>query len=172
MSIIAEALKKAQKTSLDKKVKRGAEQRKSRRPPIKFDFSRLRIYLIYALSGAAIFFVILSLSLLRRTLPKDDKTTAEKPAAGSTYVLKADEVKQEEMAGPATILPAYITLTEVNEDIRVSGIMYTPKRPLVLINDSIWGEGDTVGKFKIIKIGRDFIKVDSNGQDFIVKLKR
>ena len=172
MSIIAEALKKAQKISLERGVKRSDAWRKPGRSLIKFDFSRLRPYLFYASSAAAILLAILSFSLLSRFLLKNDKTAVERPAVSPSYALKADEVKQEKMAEPAPVLPAYVTLAEVNEEIKVSGIMYTPKKPLVVINGSIWGEGDTVGKFKIIKIGRDFVKVDSNGQDFIIKLKR
>ncbi|MGB2705658.1 MAG: hypothetical protein WBC74_02210 [Candidatus Omnitrophota bacterium] len=161
MSIIAEALKKAQKSP--------SQRKKTFKP----NFVRLRVYLVFAAAGSALLLAILLLSFLGRSLlGRNEKVAGPAAAASPSYALEADEVKQEEIAETAPLLPAYVTLAEVNESIKVSGIMYTPKKPLVVINDSIWGEGDTVGKFKIIKIERNFIKVDSNGQDFIVKLKR
>ena len=163
MSIIAEALKKAQKSSPGGRSRKIPASRKER---------RARVYAIFAASGTALLLLILALSLLGRALLKEYKTAKKASTGSPSYALKADEVKQEEIAKSAFLLPAFITLAEVNEEIKVSGIMYTPQKPLVVINDSIWCEGDTVGKFKITKIEKDFIKVDSSGREFIVKLKR
>jgi len=172
MSIIAEALKKAQKSSREGSRRGSSTPRKAPRARGKFNFSRLRIYAIFAASGAGLLLLILVLSVLGRVLLKEYRTAKKAPAKSPSYAVKADDIKLEEIAEPAPVFPAFITLAEVNEEIKVSGIMYTPQRPLVVINDNIWGEGDAVGKFKIIKIEKDFVKVDSNGREFIVKLKR
>jgi len=163
VSIIAEALKKAQKSSSEGRSVEIPAPRKKR---------GVRVYAIFAASGTALLLFILALSLSVRTLLKEYKTAKKAPSESPSYALKADEIKREEIAEPAPILPAFITLAEVNKEIKVSGIMYTPQKPLVVINDSIWCEGDTVGKFKIIKIERDLIKVDSDGREFTVRLKR
>jgi len=168
MSIIAEALKKAQKSSLEEKA---------REIPVKFNFSRLRVYAIFIASGIVLALLIPALLPPVRALLKEYKTSKETLPASPSYALKADEIEKPkveveiaEAVVQAVLAP--ITLAEVNETIKVSGIMYTPQKPLAVINDSIWGEGDIVGKFKIIEIERDFIKVDSSGREFIVKLKR
>ncbi|GEM_PF-2375741 len=175
MSIIAEALKKAQESPPAKTAKKNRDidrRRKSRKERIKIDFSRLRIYAIFAVSGVAILLFSIALSMLGSVLVKENAADEKKPEENHSYALKADEVKREESTGNASFSPAFITLAEVNEAIRVSGIMYTRQKPLVVINDSIWSEGDIVGKFKITKIERNFIKVNSSGREFIVKLKR
>lgn len=65
-----------------------------------------------------------------------------------------------------------VTLNSVDKIVNLNGIMYTPKRPLVVINDSIWAEGDSVKGFLISEIGEDFVKISQDGQEFILKLKR
>ena len=50
--------------------------------------------------------------------------------------------------------------------------MYTPKKPLAVINSNIWGIGDVVNDFKIVEIKEDSVKVMAESQEFVIKLKK
>jgi len=172
MSIIAEALKKAQKDSPEKENVEKFASGEHRKTRVKFDLSRLRGYAVFVASFAVFLLLISALPMLGRVLLKGRETEKKSPIERPSYAPKVDRIAQEKTPPEVPLVPVFITLAEVNEAIEVSGIMYTPEKPLVVINDSIWAEGDTVGDFNIVKIEKDFVKVNSNGREFIVKLKR
>ena len=113
--------------------------------------------------------------------PSDDTVARE----SSTLPLKINSVTkpQPKVAptnppAPLTVdsevnaQPASGTFADVSESIVLKGIMYMPKKPLAIINNSIWTEGERVGSFKILEIKKDFIRVASGGEEFVIRLKR
>jgi hypothetical protein len=171
VSIIAEALKKA-KESQEHKSRPAIESIIARRT------LRARVFLIAACMTVAL---SVSLFFLFSTLaPHKKQATAESnmPIENSSYVLETvppaagtrDVVTEDET--PAVVPDAPVTLAEVNASIKLNGIMYTPEKPLAVINDSIWTEGDIVGKFKILEIGKDFVKVGHGKSEFNIRLKK
>ena len=168
MSIIADALKKAERASSARARDKSAEPKKETKPEEKKTsfFSRgiFPAVLLFLLAVSALFY------FLSRDLEKNETMPFAEPQDIRRVRPAAETVAKEELS-PAPALP-YISLAEVNKAIQLSGIMYTPEKPLAVINNSVWGEGDFVDKFKISEIGKDFLKVVSGSQEFTVKLKR
>lgn len=170
MSIIAEALKKAEKhsaggrTTVAKKAKSWAlpSEEKIKRDkklfsaPFRFAFSVITAVIIAAIS------LVYVLHERRVGEPSGGKDS-------SSYVVVEPDEKN---IFSAPRKQEFLTFANVNEAISLSGIMYTPEKPLAVINGSIWAPGDKIGKFKIAEIGRDFVKVAAGYQEFVVRLKR
>jgi len=176
MSIISDALKKAREASKENTAQKeeetalAVEQTEPGEAPLRMSLPRFYMYGGIAVSGVLLFSGLLLFSFTRQT-PVKEEAAAEKPS----YVVPASATaKREEAPKPAadTSAPAPVTSTEVSKAINLNGIMYTPKKALAVINDSIWAVGDCIGKFKIQEIGKDFVKVVSGRQEFEVKLKR
>jgi len=185
MSIITEALKKAERTSKkiltplslpDKPINTtmGAK-RKDLKP------SRRRILIAIIVFTAIVFSGVYFLDHMhlssRDTIkqPRGDNFSSHDAAvdADAAYIVPSTPDRNEEtLTARATISSDLITSDEISREIRLSGIMYTPKRPLAVINNAIWAKGERVGRFNISEIGRDFVKLESQGQEFIIKLKR
>jgi len=200
MSIIADALKKAEQSSRNAKdAKRPVTQPK--KPVIKiepaartkkrfflgagkFKFEALRpVLYIGIVLTAFVFAGFLSAYLLRRNpserpratpspgVPFSDTAIGGEQKESSSYAMFPEQVVQKTKTPPLT-LPAVVTLTEVNEAIRLNGIMYTAEAPLAVINNNIWNEGENIGKFIIQEIGEDFVRISARGQEFVIRLKR
>ena len=187
MSIIVEALKKAQgslKTTFpsrreDTSPPPGLEVRKSK---IK---KHITVWVVTSfLLLAVLSFYFLSHNLIKETLPTslptDDSVALKEEVEKPSYALGPIEKETPPIisslpiiSSPSPVTPSpSLTFSEVKELIDLKGIMYTPEKPRALINGSVLDEGDYMGKFKISKIEKDSIKVISEGQEFIIKLKR
>jgi hypothetical protein len=168
MSIITEALEKAQKPN--QKIGRSpvASIRGKRRPPLSAKRFVIAL-LIFSLIPSAYF---LSQILINKELTVYEETRS---STGNVEALLAElDLALEEEAPPAPSQAAVsspaVPDADVAETIKLTGIMYTPENPLAVINDSIWREGDSIGEVKILKIGKDFLKVDSSGRERTIKL--
>jgi len=187
MSIIVEALKKAQGSLKTTLPSRREDTSSPRRPQIKKPKIKKHIT-AWAVASflllVVISFYFLSPNLIKETLPTSPPTypsvalkeEVEKPS----HVLRPAEEENPPIISslpiissppPVASLPS-LTFAEVNKSIDLDGIMYTPEKPLAIINGAVWGEGDYIGKFEISKIEKDFIEVTSGGQEFVIKLKR
>ncbi|UCD55247.1 MAG: hypothetical protein JSV93_00170 [Candidatus Omnitrophota bacterium] len=185
MSIIVEALKKAQGPGKTIPPSRREDmllpsRPRARKPEVK---KRITAWIIasFLLLGVVSFY-FLSLNLIKKILPTspstDDFAALREEAEKPSYVLRPVEESQPIIASlpmipsPRVASSLSLTFAEVKKSIDLSGIMYTPEKPLVVVNGNVWGEGDYIGKFKISKIEKDFIRVTSGDQEFIVRLKR
>ena len=177
MSIIAEALKKAQQSS--KKKANSAQLPPSPEPKENFltIIAGTSKPIRFASLGIALFLVgFLVILFHQSTQPlkvkaKEELKEAPKEAIPLSHIAR---IKKPSVQGknPVATLKSPVTLNEVNDSIKLSGIMYTPQKPLAVINGNIWGVGDYIGKFEIVSIYETYIKVSVKDQEFIVKLKR
>ncbi|MGB4521486.1 MAG: hypothetical protein WBI28_06110 [Candidatus Omnitrophota bacterium] len=55
-------------------------------------------------------------------------------------------------------------------DLRLSGIIWDAQNPQALINDSVVGEGGSIGQFKVIKIFKDKVHLGMGNRTFELKL--
>ena len=188
MSIIVEALKKAQgslKTTFPSRREDTSSPRRPQaiKPKIK---KHITVWVVASfLLLVVLSFYFLSHNLIKENLPTSPPTypsvalkeEVEKPS----HVLRPVEKENPPIISSLPIIPSpppaasspSLTFAEVNESIDLNGIMYTSEKPFAVINGNIGvSEGDYIGKFKISKIEKDFIKVTSGGQEFIIKLKR
>lgn len=55
-------------------------------------------------------------------------------------------------------------------DLRLSGIIWDAQNPRALINDSVVGEGGSIGQFKVIKIFKDKVQLGIGNRTFEIKL--
>lgn len=53
----------------------------------------------------------------------------------------------------------------------LSGVMYSPVNPQAIINGTLVSEGDKIGEFKLIKIYPASVKISSGEEDFELKLR-
>ncbi|NQU95854.1 MAG: hypothetical protein HQ549_06505 [Candidatus Omnitrophica bacterium] len=176
MSIIAEALKKAQETSAKTIVPQPVKQ------PVKTTKKHnSRLYGIIVVCVLLLFSGVVVFSFLNPGIIKTntEERIYDSPAPGKMASKTEDPpsmsetvVEKEENKINALKSPGRIGTADITERLQLNGIMYTPGKPLVVINDNVWAEGDTVSGFKILKIEENSVKVASNGQEFIIRLKR
>ena len=181
MSIISEALKKAHETyRKSEKADDKALLPKERvvETAVKPKASRKILFLpIFILTGL----VLAGVLYFQKNLPvKEDfvKTLATLPIEEVTPIHEIASTTTESVKPifEKRIIKAVepsISFAEVSKAIKLNGIMYTTKNPLAVVNGGIWSPGEEVNGFKIIEIGKDFIKVAwKNGSEFIVRLER
>jgi len=187
MSIIAEALKKVQKTSVKPERKpqdrtlsrdrRNISQPNIPQPKGKSPifFVRLIVILVFFLSAITLFVLFRNDSRVLRIGSADGyKKAADVSAIINTAPSKPqplEPVKEEKVPATAPIGSGLIPVN-INELVKLNGIMYTPKKPLAVINGNIRGVGDYVEEFKILEIGKDFVKVGSAEEEYVLKLQR
>lgn len=171
MSIITEALEKAERPTLAGSDGDGKKPKSQKKRSLLFP---KYILIMLAVFFAASFVYFLSKNLVAPVLTSIE---AEKPAILGDRDKKSEEMPQispaheEKSASPFPAISADSSPSRINDTINLTGIMYTPEMPLAVINDSIWGEGETIGEFKILEIERDYIKLGSNGKEYTVRLK-
>lgn len=170
MSIISEALKKAQDTSVKFKIPHSKVSR-GKIPHEGTKRSKSHAYSIIVVCVFLLFSVVVFFFFSQPTpIPSvDSKNFTIEPAKDTPHAAQAS-VKKEEIMAPAQRVK--LVPQDIKSRMDLNGIMYTPGRPLVVINDNIWAEGDTVSGFQILKIEENSVKVSSNGQEFIIRLKR
>ena len=165
MSIIAEALKKAEKVSGGKKTKKekirrpGFFVKNTRKKNTGIPFAPMLIF-----AASLIFFAV----FLSRFFTAPPPRPAESSPSAQSYTLDAASGDRQTGIDPSL----FITQTSVNGSIKLNGVMYKPDKALAVINGSIWAEGDRIGNFKIDEIGRDFVRVSAGKREFVVRLKR
>lgn len=185
MSIIQEALKKAQGQSKDAPGRETPAQ-KEKPPASKSIFDKtvvaktrklypkdnFRLIAVSAslLLAAAIFFVSLSVSNSRN---------AGKALAAKT-ILSTQEVQYKPMPKIET-KPKETTVSEVQTVVKVAnaqypdlvlnGIMYLEIGPRAIINDAIVEEGDTVKGARVTKINKKNVVLEYNNVEITLNLK-
>jgi len=176
MSIIAEALKKAKDRTGNKETFKiplynvASPDAKTKSTPNKKKALGLFLILPMFFGGLLLisYFWYSTVTHAPIALTTNGKAPATKEAAPEqTYAKKEIPPEQESIS-----IPIPVTISQVNSSLQLSGIMYTPKRPLAVINNSIWAVGDTVDDFKIIEINKTSVKVADESQEFVLKLKR
>lgn len=164
MSIIAEALDKAQKSSWKpnhSSAKKAPDRKPAAKRPAAVSFPKR---FVIVLSG--FFFIALGYFLWQ--------ITAENPLSPPNgAVIPGNKTENTVKKTPvAASLPAPVSRDETVKTIELTGIMYNPEAPRAVINGSIWGEGEYIGEFEILEIGKDFLRVASGGRESTLKLKR
>lgn len=167
MSIIAEALEKAQKSEQKTAdLSRGNAPLRNPKPKSRAIFPFLRRFLVILL---ALSFIPLAYFLWHNPAKNPTPPPPEEPVHEEPIV--SVETVEEPLQIP--VLP--ITVKEEGfplKTIKLTGIMHAPEKPLAVINGSIWGEGEYIEKFKILEIGKDFLRLEKDGRVFTVRLKR
>ncbi|MCM8794297.1 MAG: hypothetical protein NC819_00600 [Candidatus Omnitrophica bacterium] len=66
-----------------------------------------------------------------------------------------------------------VSLTGFSSGLSVVGIIWSDQRPLVIVDDDIYGKGETIGPYTIVGIKRDGIVVaDKSGEETWVPLNK
>ena len=167
MSIITDALKKNQAPRATELKKTYPEAKKENPVILKKSKKNLVVVLIVFLGGLLVYFsyyyTVTTPQAKRYLVPPKTYSQEYQKSMELPFVVEPVEKKKVVSALP---------LNSIDKIVNLNGIMYTPERPLVVINDSIWTEGDSVQGFLISEIGKDFVKVSQDGQEFILRLKR
>ncbi|MFH1594164.1 MAG: hypothetical protein ABID09_05670 [Candidatus Omnitrophota bacterium] len=178
MSIIAEALKKAQRESSGVKKPR---MRVNVQEPIAikkksvFRFITLAVSVLLLLILAGISFYRLNqnsalirskLSFLVREIPSTDDESKE--TRGSRRAERKDEPVRGTVPTPKNVDP--IDKTDLPLDL--NGIMYTPNMPLVILNGRVLAKDNTIEGYTVSEIGKDFVKLKLGNEEFELRLGR
>jgi hypothetical protein len=173
MSIIAEALKKAKDRTENIKISL-ADVASLNTPKINIHKKNntIRLAIIFLILFGGLFLASYSWYSLITNASAPISINEETPimpeqTTKHTYVEKEGSLNRESLS---TAIP--ITISQVNNSLELSGIMYTPKKPLAVINNNIWGVGDTVSGFRILEIKEDAVRVGMESQEFVIKLKK
>ncbi|MBN1354051.1 MAG: hypothetical protein JW994_05250 [Candidatus Omnitrophica bacterium] len=191
MSIIADALKKAQESSkkpvaqmIMKSVGKAEEAHPGEKPrPVRLRLIALFFVAMLAFCSAALVFYNLRLEKLDSGKAS---STQDHAAIGAADISRAETIAEKDASsGPAALVsPEKDTpvnevaelpkprLADINELVKLNGIMYTTKRPLAVINGAVWGEGEAIGDYRIKEIKNDFVKLVSGDREFILRLTR
>jgi hypothetical protein len=182
MSIISDALRKAQSRHSKKSETEGAAdatdaevlamlegaQKTSARSP-KRPFLLVGIILIFLLFSGVLFLMPFLRSLKpAQSKPATSRVTAPAPAPK----IPAAAIKKEEHvpAQKKDETPYY--RHEAPSDLpALSGIMYSPVNPQAIVEGELVSEGETVRGYKIKKILPDKIKVTTGGEEYELKLR-
>ncbi|MFA6636108.1 MAG: hypothetical protein WCV56_03195 [Candidatus Omnitrophota bacterium] len=182
MSIIADALKKAQEERVLEKIFSSGS------PSVKPGFtgqkpSRLTVAVIFLFLLSTIVFVsylvffrpgnsgqksvIPPASPLGRTNAKTVETTAipEQTITQGSPVATAMETASPENIEPVAELTAGPKLPVL------SGIMHSPKHPRAVIDGILSSQGDQVGNFRILSIFPDRVIISSSGKEYELILR-
>jgi len=197
MSIIAEALKKAGGSSR-KKEHIKSENPEERKEPAHNYVRLAGIFLFILVAGTVIYLLsphsadvephsVRALAPFSswfrrvaesRTVPQSG-TGARVKIAFLKKPLQKETVLPRPIGStpktPDTVIPAPHSgygSYETYEALKLTGIMYTQEKPLAVINNAVWKEGDSIGDFRIVKIGTDYIKVRSGEEEMLINLKR
>lgn len=175
MSIINEALKKAQETNkqrLNAAADQGAESgagalSNTQVPPLpaapRKDFkwsARARWFLpvltaVIIISGILVFFK----SSFRKASPAANLM----PASPSSTPAKAEPIKEETRQAPA---PVSLPKTAPDfPNLKLSGIVYDNERPYAIVNDKVLSKGDMVEGATLIEINRESVKFIFNDKE-------
>lgn len=181
-SIIQEAF---EKTASPSRNQEHAKRRAKRQLPFTFNrYAWILVVCALLLFGGSVFYILYQRALDSASIipaaisvaPIEEAVTDEYRQSADAKITDDAEIAEENIESPFPISPepeaSIVVLAEVKELIALDDIVYTPERPLAIINGSLCGEGDNIGKFKISKIGKNFIKITSEGQEFIIELKR
>jgi hypothetical protein len=152
MSIIAEALKKVDKTAL----REPEEFRPSAKHP-----SRAFTFVLFCLLLAAALLYFFGREL---TTKAHESQALSAPNKAS---IEKVPLRENSSAGLSANVPI-----NVEALIDLDGIMYTTGKPMAIINNSIALEGELIGNLKIVEIGQDFVKFGYGQREYLVKLKR
>jgi len=176
MSIIFEALEKAQKKSRPARTpKTKATKIRKMHPRSRLKYAPL--ILVILVGGAAAYFLSSSpharawFDTLKIAVIQNDRGVSEN---ADDRVVKVNKVlSTERNPGPSSLgvlkRPEHM---DVDEIVKLSGIMYTPEMPLAVINDAIWCEGESIEEFRIQEIGKDYLILDSGGKEHTIRLRR
>jgi len=182
MSIIVEALKKAQAAAAPKPAGKkdyltGAAESRLKKAPGR----HVHAYTWFVIISSLIFASVVLLYLTQRDISRLPSQEALPEAGERGYYVDTDPFLDGDNdisslpSGPEKQSNAYekpvLTRSRVESAIRLTGIMYTPERPLAVINNSIWRENEKIDDFRIVEIGRDFVRLEADGRDFVVRLK-
>ncbi|MFC1576456.1 hypothetical protein ACFL3J_02160 [Candidatus Omnitrophota bacterium] len=115
--------------------------------------------------GLGAFFILEKTS--KEASPGPTSANAKAGASSFAYEVGAESpVTAGETSKPAT------QASEINETIALTGIMYSQKKPLAVINNAILGEGEKIGKFQIRAIEKNSIRISSDDKEFVVKMRQ
>lgn len=156
MSIITEALKKAEKDSEVLRLPAGVHRKRHISKPFLVFFA--------ILSLGSVFFYIITKNA--NTI----QTSAQVPE-----VIKVEEVKQDIVKKPRDIVKKPVETTEGDAPTAaatLSGIMYVKNKPLAVINDIMMEEGEEIGGIRVVKIRSASVDIERNGRILTLRIKR
>lgn len=172
MSIITEALKKAQEQKPDRPLPPAGNSLKigSEGPSSKDNKASAAShpYLVYVLLGAVLaVFIAALIIIVILFLPSSPSVKPAEPLKQAVPVT----VTQKTNILPAFLSPPAAAKKDNAPAPELSGIMYTSTRPQAVINGQTVFEGETVDGFTVIRIYPDSVMLSSNGVETEVKLK-
>ena len=103
-------------------------------------------------------------------LPEDKNIPAEKILAEPDEENVPTGTLQKEPM-PPEIATAQPSAADDISNVVLSGIMYSSRLPYAVINDSLRKEGDMIDGAKIVKIRQKTVEIEKNGRVFTLKLQ-
>lgn len=190
MSIITDALKKAQKKQLDDKnridpplarpsVPVPGQPPEVRKGPV---FGKSRALIAGTVLAVAILGVFAGIFIFaNRPSPETDRSA--QPAVAEESEPATRMIQKEIEKGKSVTEKAFEKFAEsfpeperpasrpvAGELPVLSGIMYSPARPQAVINGIVVSEGDTVNGFSVVKILPGKVKIASGDEEFELQL--
>lgn len=181
MSIINEALKKAQETN-QQRVNVAADRAPApnagapsntqisplpavSRPDFKWSGQAKRflpvLITVIIISGALVY----SKSFFRKISPAANLLPVSSPSAPA----KAEPIKEETRQTSAPGLPAKNTPDLPN--LNLTGIVYDNERPYAIVNNKVMSKGDMIDGATLIEINRESVKFVFNDKEFELSSK-
>ena len=165
MSIISEALKKAEKSS------------SSCQRPILSSFSdtkksHLRLWLLLALAILSIVFALQNLIpiLIKQLAPQKTKKEIVSTTLSALSKIDFAFLNKSKNSSKKIALPTPRLHTEISSDLRLSGIALIEGKSYAIINGGIFQEGDKILEAQIIQISEDSVKVARDGKELRLSL--
>ena len=154
MSLIQDALKKAERKSVRNTVSDTMPALKEKEP-LSWTRFALFLFLVLAISSALLYKISVNFG----------DAIEEKKISKVAVLNKA----ANEAPAPNLIKKDLIYSYTAPEPI-LSGIMYSAQRPLAVINNSLVAEGDELDYIKVIKILSDRVELEFEGKPVTLKL--
>jgi hypothetical protein len=186
VSIIKDALAKAQSTSEKRMHKLGGEAagriRKRRTRLAGRLFIAALVACFALLGGAAFYFSVHNAMETDAVVSAPDEMSDEAVSVREDIVGAEEREELEEgVVAQDRIAEALKNRAELaavkppqrKRTFDLRGIMHSPTKPLAIVDNSVVTEGEAVGEYRIVKIGRDFVRfVGIDDVQFDVRLRQ
>ena len=176
MSIINEALKKAGEARKDFPEPEPLVSEPQPEPKVERKIrlnKRLIILGISSLMGCVLLF---SFFLVKKPLigEKIEKQSIPKVSFEEEVIFPAPKQKEDsakETVIQETVIQESVIQEEKSPSLFLTGIIQGYGRPAAIINERIVEEGDFIGGARVIEIGQGEVRLNFEGEDFLLTLK-
>lgn len=132
----------------------------------------LAVIIFFGLQNGLVHAQILSRADYNETIDKLTRSIAAARALSDQMIAFDAIFRRDPMNPLVDSKGAIVSASGMQDGYGVQGIIWSDVHPIVIVDDELFDEGDTVGPFTIRKIQKDGITVDRGSGSFFIPIDR